>query len=76
VTLQIGKKLAAFGGGVVVILGDGEVEGFGQPATGVIAAVELQASLAEEKAGHEPVGAAGGARFEMYKGFDGLVFLK
>jgi len=68
--------MAAFGGGVVVILSDGKVEGLLEPAAGVIAAGELEAGLAEEESGHQPVGAAGGAFFEVFDGFGGLAFLK
>jgi hypothetical protein len=74
--LQFSEEAATFGGGVVVILGDGEVEGLLKPAAGVIGAGELETGVAEEKTGHEPVGAAGGAFLEMFDGFGGEAFLK
>jgi hypothetical protein len=73
---QFDEEAAAFGGGVVVILGDGEIEGFVEPAAGVSAAGELEEGLTEKEAGQEPVGATGGAKFEVLKGFGGAAFLK
>ncbi len=73
---QFGEELAAFGGGVVVVLGNGEVKGFVKPAAGVIAAGELEAGVAEQEAGHEPVSAAGGAFLEVLDGFGGVALLK
>jgi hypothetical protein len=58
------------------MLGDGEIEGFLKPAAGVSGAGELEAGVAEEETGHEPIGAAGGAFFEMFDGISGLAFLK
>ncbi len=73
---QLGQEAAAFLCGILMILGEGQGEGFPQPAAGLIRAGAAHSGLAQEETGHQPIGASGGTFFEVLEGFSDLILLK